>query len=127
MASQTTEIVAVIEQMIAQHNPDIIFTHSRHDLHQDHQVVHECTLRATRAVRTDDSGLRKPLTTQEFIPVYFVDACGYVDIKMEAIETHWDQHKKPYMEPELIRSKLAVRGNQAKVKYAEGFEVIRMV
>ena len=40
---------------------------------------------------------KAPPVTQEFIPVYFVDACGYVDIKIEAIETHWDQHKKPYI------------------------------
>ena len=53
--------------------------------------------------------------------------CGYVDIKIHSIEKHWNQHKKPYMREELVRSKLAFRGNQAKVSYAEGFEVIRMV
>jgi len=53
--------------------------------------------------------------------------CGYVDVKIEAIHKHWDQHKKPYMNPDLVRSKMNFRGNQAKIDYAEGFEVVRMV
>jgi hypothetical protein len=31
------------------------------------------------------------------------------------------------MKSELIRGKLAFRGGQAKVDYAEGFEVVRMI
>jgi hypothetical protein len=31
------------------------------------------------------------------------------------------------MNPDLIRSKMNMRGNQAKIDYAEGFEVVRMV
>jgi hypothetical protein len=31
------------------------------------------------------------------------------------------------MNPDLIRSKMNFRGNQAKIDYAEGFEVVRMV
>ena len=127
LISQSPQIVRVIEDAIAEFSPDLIFTHSRHDLHQDHQVVYECTLRAARNARTTILSYESPSVTQDFIPVYFLDVDDYVDVKIAAIEKHWDQHKKPYMDPELIRSKLAVRGSQAKVKYAEGFEIVRMV
>ncbi len=127
MLAETAEIVNAIEGIIDQYDPDMIFTHSKHDLHQDHQVVHECTMRAVRNLRISVLCYESPSVTQEFIPVYFLDVCGYVDIKIHSIAKHWDQHKKPYMKEELIRSKLAYRGNQAKVSYAEGFEVVRMI
>ncbi len=127
MMNETAEIVDVIESIVTTYNPDLIFTHSRHDIHQDHQIVHDCTLRALRNYRGTILCYESPSVTQEFVPVYFLDVCGYVDIKIYAIEKHWGQHKKPYMNPDLIRSKLAFRGNQAKVSYAEGFEVVRMV
>jgi LmbE family N-acetylglucosaminyl deacetylase len=127
MMNETTDIVGAIEKVVISFMPDLIFTHSRHDLHQDHQVVNECTLRAVRNFRTTVLCYESPSVTQEFVPVYFLDVCGYVDVKIRAIEQHWGQHKKPYMNSDLIRSKLAFRGSQAKVDYAEGFEVERMV
>ena len=47
-------------------------------------------------------------------------------VKISAIKLHWDQRNKPYMREEQIRGKLAFRGGQARLDYAEGFEVIRM-
>jgi hypothetical protein len=51
----------------------------------------------------------------------------YVDIKIEAIRSHWGQRMKPYMHPEQVRSRLAYRGSQAQTEYAEGFEVVRLL
>jgi LmbE family N-acetylglucosaminyl deacetylase len=127
MQGQVFEIVSVIERIIREYEPDMIFTHSKHDLHQDHQTVYESTLRAARDQRMTILCYESPSVTDEFVPVYYIDVCGYVDVKIEAIHKHWDQHKKPYMNPELVRSKLNFRGNQAKIDYAEGFEVVRMV
>jgi LmbE family N-acetylglucosaminyl deacetylase len=127
MQTQANEIVNAIEGVIREYEPDMIFTHSKHDLHQDHQTVYESTLRAARDRRTTILSYESPSVTDEFVPIYFIDVCGYVDVKIEAIRKHWDQHKKPYMNPDLIRSKMNFRGNQAKIDYAEGFEVVRMV
>jgi LmbE family N-acetylglucosaminyl deacetylase len=117
----------VIETQIHSFQPDIILTHSPHDLHQDHQAVFEATLRAARNVRTTILCYESPSVTPEFLPTYFIDACGYVDVKIEAVHQHWDQRGKPYMRADLVRSKLAFRGGQAKIEYAEGFEVARMI
>jgi LmbE family N-acetylglucosaminyl deacetylase len=120
-------VTAAIEEMIEKEKPDIIFTHSVHDLHQDHQTVHDATLRAARNTRVTILCYESPSVTQDFHPTYFVDVGKYVDVKIHAIRTHSDQRDKPYMKPDLVRGKMAFRGAQAKVDYAEGFEVARMV
>jgi LmbE family N-acetylglucosaminyl deacetylase len=124
---QINDVITAIETKVRKIGPDIIFTHSNHDLHQDHQVVYEATLRAARSTRTTILCYESPSVTQDFHPTYFIDVDKYVDVKIAAIREHWDQRNKPYMKPELVRGKLAFRGAQAKVDYAEGFEVARMV
>jgi LmbE family N-acetylglucosaminyl deacetylase len=127
LMTDEVDVTNAIEAMIEKSKPDIIFTHSSHDLHQDHQLVFESTLRAARNTRTTILCYESPSVTQDFRPTYFVDVGSYVDIKIQAIHEHRDQRKKTYMKSELIRGKLAFRGGQAKVDYAEGFEVVRMI
>jgi LmbE family N-acetylglucosaminyl deacetylase len=124
---QIVDLIKAIETKVVKMGPDIIFTHSYHDLHQDHQAVYEATLRATRSTRTTILCYESPSVTQDFHPTYFIDVDKYVDVKIAAIREHWDQRNKPYMKPELVRGKLAFRGAQAKVDYAEGFEIARML
>ncbi len=120
----SVEMIDAIESVIRELKPDIIFTHSSHDLHQDHRAVHEATLRAARNLSTILC-YESPSATQEFCPTFFVDIGDYIDIKIEGIKEHWDQHAKPYMQPERVRSTAIFRGSQAKCYYAEGFEVVR--
>ena len=127
LMTDAVDVTNAIEAMIEKCDPNIIFTHSNHDIHQDHQLVFESTLRAARNTRTTILCYESPSVTQDFRPTYFVDVGRYVDIKIQAIREHRDQRKKTYMKPELIRSKLSFRGGQAKVDYAEGFEVVRMI
>lgn len=123
---QSNEVLQAIESVINQIKPDMVFTHSINDIHQDHQVVHTATLRAARRLSTILC-YESPSVTVDFRPEYFVDVADYVDVKVEAIREHWDQRKKAYVKQEKVRSKLAFRGEQARVDFAEGFEVIRMV
>jgi len=127
LSDDIVEITNVIEEMITKIQPDLIFTHSLHDLHQDHQTVYEATMRAARSTRTTILCYESPSVTQDFHPNYFIEVGKYVEIKVQALREHWNQRKKPYMKPDLVRGKLAFRGAQAKVDYAEGFEVARMV
>ena len=127
LLSDVVNITKAIEEMITKVQPDIIFTHSIHDIHQDHQTVYKATMRAARSSRITILCYESPSATQDFHPTYFIDVDKYVDVKIQAIRQHWDQRKKPYMKPDLIRGRLAFRGAQAKVDYAEGFEVARML
>jgi LmbE family N-acetylglucosaminyl deacetylase len=127
LSEDIVRITAAIEGMIDKIQPEIIFTHSNHDLHQDHQTVYEATLRAARNTRTTILCYESPSVTQDFHPTYYIDVEKYVDVKVQAMREHYDQRKKSYMKPDLVRGKMAFRGAQAKVEYAEGFEVARMV
>lgn len=124
LAQQVNAITHAIEARIRAYKPDIILTHSAHDQHQDHLAVHQATLRAARnhsAILCYES----PSVTRDFQPTFFVDVDGYLDVKIESIRTHADQHSKPYVSPERVRGVAVFRGGQAKTRYAEGFEIVR--
>ncbi len=124
LQEQSQEILTVIENAILDFQPDIILTHSHHDQHQDHQAVHDATLRAARNKSTILC-YESPSTTNDFIPSLFVDIGDYIDVKIESIREHWDQRGKPYVQQERVRGVALFRGGQAKIRAAEGFEVIR--
>ncbi len=126
MSDQSNEIIQAIESVINKIKPDVIYTHSNHDVHQDHQVVHDATLRAARRSPTILC-YESPSATPDYRPEYFVDVADYVDVKVEAIREHWDQRKKAYVKPEKVRAVLAFRGEQARIDFAEGFEIVRML
>lgn len=125
LQERTVEITKAIEQVITEFKPDVILTHSKHDLHQDHQTVHEATLRAARRMHTILC-YESPSVTAEFQPTFFVNIDQYLDVKIESVKEHWDQHQKPYMQDERVRGLAIYRGGQARCRFAEAFEVVRM-
>ncbi|MGD0727642.1 MAG: PIG-L deacetylase family protein [Spirochaetia bacterium] len=124
LSEQAVPLITAIEEQIALCKPDMIFTHSLHDLHQDHRAVHEATLRAARNHDTIFC-YESPSVTQEFVPTFFVDVSDYIDVKIESIKEHWDQRGKPYVQSERVKGVAVFRGGQAKLRYAEAFEVVR--
>jgi len=126
LEEQWYELIKTIEGTIGEVRPDIILTHSSHDIHQDHQAVHEATLRAGRSQCTILC-YESPSASPDFVPTFFVNVADYVNIKINAVAAHWDQKDKPYMKEEQVRGKLAFRGGQAKVEYAEGYEIVRLL
>lgn len=119
------EMAEAIERAIRRHQPDIVFTHSANDHHQDHRAVHAATLRAARhhpAVLCYES----PSVTMSFRPTVFVDIEQQLEAKVGAVAAHRDQRGKPYVNGRRVRSLAAFRGGQARVGQAEGFEAVRM-
>lgn len=126
LASHGMDLVHAIETQVTSRNPDLILTHSRHDQHQDHQAVHEATLRAARR-HPSILCYESPSVTRDFDPSFFVDIRDYLDAKVFAVNTHRDQAGKPYMKGDKLRGIASFRGSQAKVDHAEGFEVVRLL
>ncbi len=124
LSEHAVDMISAIEQRIVQFKPDMIFTHSLHDLHQDHRAAHEATLRAARNHDTIFC-YESPSVTQDFIPTFFMDVTDYIDVKVESIKEHWDQRNKSYVKPERVKGVAVFRGGQAKLRYAEAFEVVR--
>jgi uncharacterized protein, lmbE-like protein len=124
MSTEINAMIKAIEAVIEITNPDIIITHSRNDQHQDHHAVHLATLRAARRCSTILC-FESPSVTTDFTAQFFVDIADYMDVKIAAVKKHANQSEKPYIDERKLSGKALHRGEQAKVDYAEGYEVVR--
>lgn len=120
------EIRVAIEEAIARWRPDIIFTHNGHDVHTDHRTVFDATREAARGACTILC-YENPNTPPGFNPGYFFDVGNYIDGKIAALACHKTQMGKAYAAPSVVRAMAGFRGTQARVPFAEGFEVMRVV
>lgn len=120
------EMMTAIERAIKEHRPDVLLTHSDHDQHQDHQAVHEATLRAAR-FHPSILCFESPSVTRAFNPSFYVDIEDQLEVKLQAIAQHKDQLGKPYMTADRVSGLAFFRGAQAKRNAAEGFEPVRLL
>ncbi len=121
----TGPTVAIIERIVAEVNPTIVYTHSAHDRHQDHRAVHEATLAATRAVRTI-ACFQSPSSTVDFRPSRFVSIDGFTDTKLKLIECFRSQTTiRDYLDPDFVLATARYWGRFGGGTSVEPLEVIR--
>jgi LmbE family N-acetylglucosaminyl deacetylase/CheY-like chemotaxis protein len=102
--TSTGPTIAIIERVIKQVNPTIVYTHSIHDRHQDHRAVHEAVLVAARAVDTV-ACYQSPSSTVDFRPSRFVSIDGFTEKKIELLQSFHSQASiRKYLEPEFVRA-----------------------
>ena len=98
----TGPTIAIIERVIKQVNPTIVYTHSIHDRHQDHRAIHEAVVVAARTVDTVLC-YQSPSSTIDFRPSRFVSIDGYTEKKMELLECFQSQANiRKYLEPDFV-------------------------
>ncbi len=106
--------------------PEIVFVHSRSDMHQDHNVATEEALRAFRD--TTLLGFEIIRSSHGFFPQFLAEVSeDDVQAKLEALACYKTYADKHYFSPEVIKSTLLRNGAIAIRPYAEGFEVLRIV
>jgi LmbE family N-acetylglucosaminyl deacetylase/CheY-like chemotaxis protein len=121
----TGPTVAIIERVVAELNPTIVYTHSSHDRHQDHRAVHEATLVATRNVRTV-ACFQSPSSTVDFRPSRFVSIDGFTDQKLRLLECFRSQSDiRGYLEPEFVLATARYWGRYGGGTSVEPLEIIR--
>ena len=105
-------------------DPDLIFTHWRHDLHQDHRQIAELTGQTFRnhltleyEILKYDGDLGSP---NLYIPVDASDTDHKIEYLLEAFGS---QHDKYWFTEETFRSLMRVRGVECRSAsgYAESF------
>lgn len=133
------DVVKLTEELIAEIEPEAIYTHSGGDLNIDHAVVFRAILTATRP--TADSGVREvwafdtPSSTewafQRFEPIFrpnlFVDIGDTLDVKTQAISLY-ESEVRTYPHPRSPEALVAIAkrwGAVAGYRAAEAFELIR--
>lgn len=128
LSEYKNDILARIEEFCFKNKIDSLYVGTNKDYHQDHAVLFEETIRASRNVRNVLAYESNSSTFSSFSPNFFVNITDFIDEKAEFLKLHISQCDKNYMGDEVVKSLARFRGNQSKsVSYAEAFEVFRMV
>ena len=124
------DVKRFFEELKGQVRPDLIFTHYRHDLHQDHRLVCELTWNTWRdhlileyEVPKYDGDLGRPN-----VFVHLDDAT--VDRKVTHVLEHFpSQTVRRWFTDDLFRSLLRIRGMESNSPsgFAEGFYARKLV
>jgi LmbE family N-acetylglucosaminyl deacetylase len=125
-----TEVKDVFESVKRDVSPDLIFTHYRRDLHQDHRLVNELTWNTWRnhtileyEIPKYDGDLGQP---NAFVPL----SAGQVKRKIETILEVFDtQTSKQWFDADTLGAILRLRGveSNAPERYAEAFYAPKLV
>ena len=120
------EILEYMLELRREFKPEMVFAHSRADIHQDHNVVTEEALRAYRGITL--LGYDVVRSSYGFFPHFFVEvAAEDVEKKIEALSQYETYHDKYYFDPNLLRATMVRHGALAEYPFAEGFDILRVV
>ena len=130
LPSAWSEIKKKFEEIKKQFSPDLIFTHYRHDLHQDHRALNELTWNTFRNHLVLEYEILKydgDLGT----PNFFVTLeKSHIDRKMEILfECFESQLNKQWFDKTLFTSLPRIRGVEcaSETKFAEAFYSRKMI
>jgi two-component system, NtrC family, response regulator HydG len=117
--------IGAIARAVENVRPTVIYTHSLHDVHQDHRNTHQAAMVAVREVGRVYC-FQSPSATVDFRPTRFVTIDEQLDRKLLAIEAFASQVQvRGYLKPDLIQSTARYWSRYGDGDYAEAFEVIR--
>lgn len=120
------EILDTLIRLRNKIQPDIVFTPSRYDTHQDHKTTVEETMRAFKKCTL--LGYEQPWNNITFNTLAFVPLNeNHLRRKIDALACYETQKERAYLNPEFIRGLALTRGTQIEEQYAEAFEVIKWV
>ena len=123
--SEGDPTIRIISRVIGEVQPTMIYTHSLHDVHQDHRNTHRAVMVAARKIGRVFC-FQSPSATVEFRPTRFVRIDAQLDAKLAAIDAFGSQVAlREYLEPELISATARYWSRFGEGRYAEAFEVIR--
>ncbi len=106
--------------------PDLVFIPNGTDVHQDHQCIHDEGIRAFK--HSTILGYELPwnnltVTTNYHVKLDDID----VKAKVDALGKYASQQFRNYTSEEFVFGLARLRGTQINEKYAEAFEVIRII
>jgi LmbE family N-acetylglucosaminyl deacetylase len=124
------EVKECFEQLKQEFSPDLIFTHYRHDLHQDHRLISDLTWNTFRDHLILEYEIPKydgDLGTPNFFVHLDESLCRRkIQYIQEAFQT---QHSKSWFTESAFRAMLTLRGMESRSasQYAEAFYCRKIV
>jgi LmbE family N-acetylglucosaminyl deacetylase len=120
------QILEFLYEINRDFKPDIVFTHTEDDIHQDHDVVRMEALRTYRGVSV--LGYDVLRSSYGFFPHFLAEVTEEdVRKKIDALAEYKTYSSKYYFDPEIIRSTSVRHGALAERPYAEGFDILRII
>jgi len=120
------EILEYFLKLRRDFNPDLIFVHSKQDVHQDHNTMTDEALRAFRGITV--LGFDVVRSSNGFFPHFLAEVTEEdVNKKIEALSKYETYRDRYYFNSELTRSIMVRHGALAERPFAEGFDILRIV
>jgi LmbE family N-acetylglucosaminyl deacetylase len=120
------EILEYLLRLREEIMPELIFVHSKQDIHQDHLTMTEEALRAYRGITL--LGYDVVRSSYGFFPHFLVEVTEEdVEAKIEALSQYSTYRDKYYFDRELTRAIMVRHGALAERPFAEGFDILRIV
>jgi N-acetylglucosamine malate deacetylase 1 len=139
------DVITPIEKYVGQVCPDLVFTHFGQDANQDHRIVFQATLVATRPVpdtsiatvlcyeTASSTEWAPPFPGSVFSPNLFVDISTTLPVKLDAMRAYeqtFSGEMQPFPHPRSYQALEATsrrHGATAGVGAAEAFMLVRHV
>jgi len=120
------EILEILTKLNKELSPDIVFTPSLNDLHQDHEVVAKETLRAFK--KKTIFCYEEPWNIIKFSSSVVIKLTrNDIETKVKALSCYKSQAYRPYFKEEVIYNLANARGTLIDHQYAEAFEIVRLI
>jgi LmbE family N-acetylglucosaminyl deacetylase len=120
------KILEFLYELNGNFQPDIVFTHTKADIHQDHDVVTVEALRAFRGVSV--LGYDVLRSSYGFFPHFLVEVSEEdVEKKIKALNAYKTYKSRYYFDPDVVRATSVRHGALAEKPFAEGFDILRIV
>lgn len=120
------EVLEYLIDLNRSFKPEIVFVHTKADIHQDHATITEEALRAFRG--TTVLGFDVIRSSYGFFPNFLVEVSeADVDCKLRALAKYKTYSSKYYFDPNITRATLIRHGAMAERPFAEGFDILRII
>jgi LmbE family N-acetylglucosaminyl deacetylase len=120
------EILETLVKLKREIEPDLVLMPNADDIHQDHQTIYQEGLRAFKACTL--LGYELPWNNFAFQTNSFVMLDeNQLQVKKDALKCYESQMHRSYLNDKFIESWAITRGVQIGCKYAEAFQIIRLI
>lgn len=134
-------MIPKISKIFNESQPEVIYLLNRSDAHSDHLITFKAVMACTKSFRypfikqilmyecISETEFGAILPENNFLPTYFVDISTYLNEKIDIMsiyESEIDEHPFP-RSYKNIEALATYRGATAGVKYAEAFQILKLI